>query len=121
MTAELEIPTPHKSLSPNARSHFQAKARQVKLYRTAVKVLFMSKFGTSFRPRWRSARVRITWWNRRLAFPDRDNALASLKAAFDGLTDAGLFDDDRGLTHEPIVFRWDPKKPPRVELSISPM
>lgn len=118
IVVKLAIPSP--KLSPNARTHFHAKARLVKKYRSDAKVAFWSLTSTAFKPRYSRARVRITWYAKRLLFPDRDNALASLKAGFDGLTDAGLFSDDRGLSYEPIVFRWDAKKP-RVELEIEPM
>ena len=44
-----------------------------------------------------------------------EGALASLKATFDGLVDAGLLHDDSALTHLPLVFLVDAKNP-RVEL-----
>jgi Holliday junction resolvase RusA-like endonuclease len=43
--------------------------------------------------------------------------LSSLKAAFDGLADAGLIADDSGLTHLPVIVKVD-KLNPRVELHI---
>ena len=48
---------------------------------------------------------------------DRDNLLASLKAAFDGLADAGLVADDSGLIHMPVEQYID-RADPRVELVV---
>lgn len=95
------------------------KAKAVKDYRTRARIEFMGKYSCSFRPKWKRATVRIVWHHKTIRYPDRDNAIASLKAAFDGLTDAGLFDDDRGLTQEPPTFFCDPEKP-RVVLHVSP-
>jgi Holliday junction resolvase RusA-like endonuclease len=48
---------------------------------------------------------------------DSDNLLASCKAIFDGLVDAGVFTDDSGLTHLPATQAKDAKNP-RVEIHI---
>ena len=56
------------------------------------------------------------WGTRRKR--DKDNALASLKAAFDGLVDAGIVADDVGLTHEPVEFRTSRDRP-RVEITVT--
>jgi len=48
---------------------------------------------------------------------DRDNLLASLKPAFDGLADAGLVVDDSGLIHMPVEQHID-RTDPRVELVV---
>jgi len=49
---------------------------------------------------------------------DRDNCLAQLKAAFDGLADAGLVVDDSDFIHMPVRLEFD-KANPRVELHIT--
>lgn len=49
---------------------------------------------------------------------DRDNLLASLKAAFDGIADAGLVENDAGLTHLPVHIVIDPRTCPCVSLFI---
>jgi Holliday junction resolvase RusA-like endonuclease len=51
---------------------------------------------------------------------DADNLLASLKAVFDGLKDAGVIDDDAGFIHLPIEMDHDPKSP-RVVIEIRPL
>jgi Holliday junction resolvase RusA-like endonuclease len=65
------------------------------------------------------ALVQVEWfWTR--TKPDGDNALASLKPAFDGFTSACLLADDKELTHQPIRFEKDAKRP-RVVIHISPI
>jgi Holliday junction resolvase RusA-like endonuclease len=59
----------------------------------------------------------ITYWNRRRVAPDADNILASLKSAFDGFTDAGIWSDDRVTVHLPICRKAD-KLDPRVEVQL---
>jgi hypothetical protein len=50
---------------------------------------------------------------------DEDNAIASLKAAYDGVVDAGLLSDDdhKHMQRERPEFKID-RKHPRVELII---
>jgi crossover junction endodeoxyribonuclease RusA len=118
MTVEITLDVPKRILSPNGRSHHHAKARAIKEYRTKARLFCMTIFPPSFKPRWNAANVKITWYHPHARFPDRDNALASLKAGFDGLTDYGLFSDDRGLTQEPVQFQKHSTKP-RVVLTIT--
>jgi len=117
MTVNITLPLPPRCLSPNERPHFHAKARAAKKYRTRAKLEYMATFSASVRPRAATAVVQATWFAKTRMFPDGDNALATLKAAFDGLTDAGLFSTDRGLTHKPVIFAVS-KDRPRVELTI---
>jgi len=94
-----------------------AKASAIKKYRTRARLEFMAAHAAGFRPRAAVATVQIKWFARTARFPDGDNALATMKAAFDGLTDAGLFCDDKGLTHLPVKFAKDASNP-RVQLTI---
>ena len=63
-------------------------------------------------------KVTITYYHKTRAFMDRDNILASLKAAFDGFTDAGLWADDHACLYMPIRREKDADNP-RVEITIS--
>lgn len=55
-------------------------------------------------PLWAKARVRVTWRCTKRIHPDPDNIIACLKSAFDGLADAGVVVNDRGLWPErPII------------------
>lgn len=122
ITVELETTHPEKILSPNhtvgSRGQRMAKAAAIKKLRTKAKILFMAKYSTSFRPQWKRATVEIVWHHKTAAFPDRDNIIGSLKAFFDGLADAGLLHNDRGLTQLPPIRFIDPENP-RVVLKIT--
>lgn len=97
MTFRVALGVPPHACSPNARTHWAAKARAVKAYRheayiEALKVL------KGRRPLVRRALVRLTFFFVIQRKRDPDNLQASAKAAIDGLRDAGLLADDDHLT-----------------------
>lgn len=67
---------------------------------------------------WRSATTQATFYHKDSRRRDRDNLLASIKAGFDGLRDAGLLIDDDELTHLPVVREVD-RSNPRVEIELT--
>lgn len=121
MTITITLPLPHKNLSPNARCHWAAKAKAAKMARYDAKratLRAIALLDLDGLPLWKSATVQATFYKRTSHVTDSDNALASLKNAFDGLADAGLIANDRGLTHLPVKFAVD-KNDPRVELTVT--
>lgn len=105
----IRLPLPHKALHPNTRTHWAAKARQVKIAREAarretfkllrdveVKPLIV---GYILRPHYRDRRRR-----------DQDSLVASVKAHLDGIADAFRQDDSsfRCLGVFPELNREDP-------------
>lgn len=115
----LELPLPPAQLSPNARPHWRAKAKAVRGYRqTAAALCRVAMARQHVVGGWTEATCRAYWYHRDRRRRDRDNLQASLKAAFDGLADAGLLLDDVGLTHLPPVLRVDRERP-HVLLEIS--
>ena len=97
------FPMPPAGLSPNGRVHFMQKARLTKQYR--LDCAWIAKAGARMQT---LSELRSFPWERatatvvfEVAQPgrrrDADNALASLKALWDGIVDAGLLTDDRGL------------------------
>ena len=75
---------------------------------------------TPYPCRWPAASILVRWYGAtahclRL---DADNIIGSLKGAVDGLADAGLIADDRGVTWLPPVRAVD-KANPRVELIVT--
>lgn len=114
----INLPIPPKPLWPNARPHWATKARAVKGYRTLAQALTMVALRCD-KPRWPLAEVTATFFFKTNRRRDRDNCLAALKAAFDGLTDSGLIADDSGLIHMPIQFGASNPKDPHVTLVIS--
>lgn len=121
MIVTIVLPLPHKHLSPNARCVWQAKSRATKKARGdsyLATLDAMQKAGIRSKPHWKTATVQATFYKQTKRRADADNALSSCKAYFDGMTDAGLIDDDSGLTHAPVVFEVD-KADPRVELVVT--
>ena len=116
------LPLPGKRLSPNhsvgSRGGRFAKAAATKKYRSLAENATRAA-GITTGP-WELARASATffWKDRRRR--DEDNALASLKAAYDGIVDAGLLmDDDREhLRREMPIFEVDPAFP-RVEITVT--
>lgn len=118
---KVRLDLPPKELTPNCRCHFMAKANKTKKYRSAAMETAMvaaSEAGMSD-PMDRAS-VKATFYCRDSRARDADNALASLKAAFDGLADAGVVTNDRKLRFEPVEFCVD-RDSPRVELVVKEM
>jgi len=118
-TIKIELPLPHKNLSPNSRCHWRAKAAATKKARSESRLITMDAMNRSDCAEWfwPAAKVRAVFYFKDHRKRDRDNALSSLKAHFDGLADAGLISNDSGLTHMPVVMSVD-KTNPRVVLLI---
>lgn len=108
------LPLPLKNLSPNSRCHWRAKAAAVKAYRFAAKAAAWKLGGKPLE----AAQVQCKFYFRDVRRRDNDNLLASMKSAFDGLVDAGVFVDDNQLTHLPVEQAKDSKNP-RVEIHIT--
>lgn len=112
----ITLSLPPRELSPNARTHWATKARATRRYRQLACVEAIVA-GVPERP-WTLATAELRFHFRTAARRDRDNLLASMKAAFDGLTDAGVVADDSGITHLPVqVVTGSPA--PRVEVRIA--
>jgi len=100
------------------RTHYQTKAKLVREYRAHAKEEAMAAaFNSLLSEPMKQPVTLITYWNRRRVAPDADNILASLKSAFDGFTDAGIWSDDRVTVHLPICRKAD-KLDPRVEVQL---
>jgi hypothetical protein len=106
---EIEIPLPPKECSPNYRGHWRVQGRAKSGYRGVVswevsQILRELKNTSSYR--FPVSKIRIDalfYLNQKQGDPfsesyyfprDEDNAIASLKAAIDGLVDAGVIAND---------------------------
>lgn len=112
------LPLPPKELHPNSRPHWASKARAVKRYREYAWACAMEEISvihgfTAWSEAACTARFHFATRRRR----DKDNLLASLKAAFDGLADAGVVLDDSGISHRVEIGDPDPANP-RVEITV---
>jgi crossover junction endodeoxyribonuclease RusA len=112
------LPLPPRELSPNARVHWAKKAKATRDYRYDAKVEGWRVVPASQRPGWTEAIATTVVFAPNRRRRDRDNLLASLKSAFDGLVDAGILADDAGLHHAPLRIEYD-KDDPRVEITVT--
>ena len=113
------LPLPPRESSPNARPHHMAKARAAKAYRAKVRMLTSSALRGK-RPLYPEAMLELHWIHKTAHRLDSTNAIASFKAGEDGLADAGLLLNDRGVTWLPVKQSTD-KKNPRVILTCYPL
>lgn len=108
----VRLPPPPSECSPNSRCHWAAKARAAKAQREIAMLSVIRELNGFTRPR-----IDVTLYARVNRRRDRDNLIASLKSAVDGLVDAGLFDDDHAVEWGRVEFAKD--KVPSVVLTIS--
>ena len=120
----IELDLPPRCLSPNARAHYFTRASAVKRYRTLAMwctVEAMAKAGLSTNGcHWQQVTVQCTFRFAQRRRRDKDNLLASMKAAFDGIADSGLVVDDSAMTHLPVEISIDPTRPSQVIVTIAP-
>ena len=112
----ITLPLPPRELSPNSRCHWAKKAKAVAAYREQAKVAGW-RIPASERPAWDIAEARTVFYVPDARRRDRDNLLASMKAAFDGIADAGLIANDYGLRLEGVGVEID-RANPRVEVTL---
>lgn len=114
----ITLPLPPQQLKPNGRYHYMARHRATSQYRQSAYLAAKSEiarqrpFVAFYKP---TARVTAYWRTARTMDPD--NLVATMKAAFDGLTDAGVWSDDREVTHLPCVQEKDAENP-RIEIEV---
>ena len=103
MPVTISLPLPDRCLSPNARTHWATKARATKRLRSLARDAASLAIGaTGDALPFATARVRVVYRVRDRRRRDRDNMLAALKAAFDGIADAGVVVDDAALVYLPV-------------------
>lgn len=125
MRVVIELPIPSRVLSPNGRFHWGAKQRATKKAREYAHYVTLAAFTNveSASLRWpeASVSVRVVRRDKRGRMDDQ-NLIASLKAYIDGVCDAGLIENDRGLRWGAVTWeveRGIPKNQERVELTFS--
>lgn len=113
----ITIPLPPRAVSPNARIHWSKKASATKSYRREAWASAVAAINGS-PPRWLKAKMQVFAYFPNRRFPDPGNLMASLKAAEDGICDAGIVANDRGLWPERPVFNVSAGAP-RIEIIIT--
>lgn len=113
----IRLTLPPAAVKPNARFHWSKKAKETKAYRRESwgDCVWQIK---SPPPRWKKATFKAVAYFPTLRFPDPDNFIASLKAALDGIIDAGIVANDKDLWPLRPEFHKDAKSP-RVEITIT--
>lgn len=115
----IRLPLPSRELSPNGRFHWRSSARAKKFARLTAKYATEAQAGFARAGgEMAKATCEARFYFKQDRRRDRDNLLASLKAYFDGVADAGLVRNDSDMTYLPVVVAID-RTNPRVELHIT--
>lgn len=93
MIGPISLPWPDKVLSPNARVHWARKSKAAKAARTAAMWAVRAVMTES--PRWAGVSVSMLFCPPDKRRRDRDNLIASMKSAMDGVADAIGIDDSQ--------------------------
>jgi Holliday junction resolvase RusA-like endonuclease len=114
------LPLPDKWLKPNttiaSMAGRMAKSSATKKYREQA-CEQAKKVDSTFGPH-EHCEVQCFFYFKDARRRDKDNCLASMKAAFDGIADAGWVADDADFTHLPVQINKD-KDRPRVEIVVT--
>lgn len=114
----ISISLPPKECSPNGRGHWSRRAMANKCYRLEAWAACVKALDGANPPKWLKAQAKIAAYFPTRRRPDPDNLIASLKAAFDGIADAEIVANDRGLWPERPVILTDPETP-RIQITIT--
>lgn len=117
MKIVIEMPIPTRTLSPNGRCHWSKRAKARKEQRTSAHAKALAALRWMQAPKWKSAKVNILWYHQTARWPDADNCLGCCKGILDGLVDAGVLADDRGVQIG-MIFRSKDATRPRVEIEV---
>jgi len=112
----LQLAWPDKALSPNGRPHRMAKARMVKLHRTAAWAVTLEALAGK---KWAEKVAYLSWTfhPKTKNAVDIDNCIASQKAHADGIADALGIDDKNFRSTYRIC---EPIKGGKVVVTITP-
>ena len=123
MRVTVTLPIPSRTLSPNGRHHWRTKAAAKKKAREDGRLATLAALSpvASARPLWLNAvvSVRLVRKDGRGRWDD-DNLIAACKAYVDGVVDAGLMANDKGLrwgSVEQVVDKTD--RAGRIELTFT--
>lgn len=98
------VALPPAVLHPNARFSWRKKIGPRKKYRQSCGLRAYGASG-GLRPRWKRATCHLCYYRASKRPMDRDNLLAWAKSAIDALQDAGIIENDKGLTFLPVEER----------------
>lgn len=109
----IELPLPPKELSPNARVHWARKAKRTRAYRDEANLRTRAASVHLRKLPWPRATAHLTFYWPDKRRRDVRNAEHAMKAAYDGIVDAGVIPDDDAntLRHIPTDFELDATNP----------
>lgn len=116
MKVTITLQPPPPCLRPNARVRWQVKAPATRSYRRSACIAAKAALNGARPPGWLSANVLVTCVHSKPQRMDPDNLIGSLKAAFDGIADAGIIGNDRSLW--PLRPRFERGEIDRIVLTI---
>ena len=102
--------TPHAGLSPNSREDWRKKARLVRDSRYLARMAALEQYGQVAPLRSPVMLHATVAWEPRRQRMDVTNIIAALKSYEDGLVDAKIMPDDRGVLGWTIEQGRDPDK-----------
>lgn len=114
------LPMPGEALRSNGRVHRMKRAAEVKKARAKAKILAKFVLHREPPPMWTRARMITVFRFPKHQHMDPTNCLDSLKAYIDGIQDAGIIADDKGLWPErPIIETKTGRR--EVQITIEPL
>jgi len=116
----VEIPAlPPKEASPNWRGHWSTRYRATTDYKNLACVMARNSLRGRKIKALDRATIRATMVvpNRRY-IKDGDNAIASLKAAIDGIVAAGILSDDKNIEVMPVSYIIDKDNAPKTIMEV---
>lgn len=120
----IELPMPPPILSPNGptwgKRTQMVKSKAKKSQRETTKLAALAVLNGATPPRWKYAKISAAFWPASWAGLGSDpmNRIAMLKGAVDGLEDAGIFENDRGVQWGPVTHPGIDAVTPHVVLTI---
>lgn len=104
------------SRNPRANAAHRKKARQEARDAAYLAVGALDDWRSYGFP-WAEVELHVTWYHPTHMLKDRDNILTTLKASLDGLTEAGIWEDDKDV-HLTDPVREVDRANPRVVLKV---
>jgi len=120
----INIPAlPPKEASPNWRGHWSEKYRAMRDYKSLVIVRAREAMRANHPTQpITTATIATTLIVRDARYiKDGDNAIASLKAAIDGIVEAGILKDDKYINVSPVRYEIDRERAPGTIIEVQPM
>lgn len=115
----ITLPLPDPTLNGHAKGHWRAKRGPTRLAKEAAQLAAIAALGGRQSPNWPRAVLSIAVYYADNARRDVLNTVNALKAAIDGIVDAGILADDRWQVMRIGAIDADiDRENPRVELTV---